>query len=110
MLSTWPRMAIVLPGASLGETHSTILHFVRHAAEVAALHVCVHVEHWLHVGVTLHRGVSARSSERRWPATGVALGRLPASEVDVNASTESTRCCGVWISTRYEIPVFGSTQ
>ena len=30
-------------------------HFVRNAAEIGALHICVNVEHWLDVGVTLHR-------------------------------------------------------
>jgi hypothetical protein len=30
-------------------------HFVRNAAEIGALHICVNVKHWLHVAVTLHR-------------------------------------------------------
>ena len=32
-----------------------LCHFVRNAAEIGALHICVNVEHWLDVGVTLHR-------------------------------------------------------
>ena len=104
MLSTWPRMTIVLPRGS--ERLDRVVHdrvdVARHGAEVAVLHVRVDVVDRLHVVVD-HHGQLARARDRRDVCRAAAAPRgAGGDERDVaeRPASDSIRYCGVWTSRR----------
>ena len=93
MVLTWPRISMNVPSRQLGRTSFTIFcMIVRHAAQVAAVHVRVHVVHRLHVVVihdrdrrTAAHGGQVAEQLRRAPPPGAVIG------VRFRASKESMR-------------------
>ncbi len=106
MLSTWPRIVIVLPGGSFGAVlgHDRCRSSRGDAAEVAALHVGVDVEHRLDVGVVddLRRHAAARPWPRS-PSSCGSAGRRRRQRQSFDERVDASRPCACGVCTVDEV-------